>query len=175
MGSPDGLPEQLPAPRPGGHPRTRRATASPPPVHDPYVQSALHPFHHPLPRTHRPLGGTRHRLPPPRRLHPPPTQPRPRHVRQGGMTRTTPTSGARGNANPWTRCSPSAAATRALVGRCIASPSGPNGPGGSPRTDGCGWSHCAPSRGKPPQTAGDPTPHAPPPYNSAHTWWQPAS
>ena len=57
----------------------------------------------------------------------------------GGTTRATPTSGARGNANPWTRCSPSAAAARALVGRCIASPGGPNGPGGSPRTGGCGW------------------------------------
>ena len=32
-----------------------------------------------------------------------------------------------------------------------------------------------PSRGKPPQTAGDPPPHAPPPYNYAGTWWQPAS
>ena len=28
MGSPDGLPEQLPAPRPGGHPHPRRAAAS---------------------------------------------------------------------------------------------------------------------------------------------------
>ena len=93
----------------------------------------------------------------------------------GGTTRTTPTSGARGNANLWTRCSPSAAAARALVGRCIASPSGLNGPGGSPRTGGCGWSCCAPSRGKPPQTAGDPPPHAPPPYSSAHTTWQHAS
>ena len=77
--------------------------------------------------------------------------------------------------NSWTRCSPSAAATRALVGRCIASPSGPNGRGGSPPTDGCGWSRCACSRRKPPQTAGDPPPHAPPPYNYARTWWQPAS
>ena len=34
----------------------------------------------------------------------------------GGTSRTTPTSGARGNANPWTRCSPSATAARALVG-----------------------------------------------------------
>ena len=93
----------------------------------------------------------------------------------GGTTRTTPTSGACGNANPWTRCSPSAAAARALVGRCIASPSGPNGPGGSPRTGGCGWSRCAPSGGKPPQTTGDPPPKAPPPYSSARTWWQPAS
>ena len=33
----------------------------------------------------------------------------------------------------------------------------------------------APSRGKPSQTAGDPPPHAPPPYSSARTWWQPAS
>ena len=72
MGSPDGLPEQLPAPRPGGHPHPRRAAASPLNVHDPHVQSALHPLHHHLRRTHRPLGGTRHRLPPPRRLHPPP-------------------------------------------------------------------------------------------------------
>ena len=39
----------------------------------------------------------------------------------GGASRTTPTSGARGNANPWTRCPPSAAAARALIGRCIAS------------------------------------------------------
>ena len=37
-----------------------------------------------------------------------------------------PTSGARGNPHPWTRCSPSAAAARALVGQSIASPSGPN-------------------------------------------------
>ena len=105
---------------------------------------------------------------------PPPHNPG-RDTYARGETRTTPTSGARGNANPWTRCSPSAAAARALVGRCIASPSGPKGPGGSPRTGGCGWSRCAPSRGKPPQTAGDPPPHAPPPYSSAHTWWQPAS
>ena len=90
-----------------------------------------------------------------------PTQPRPRHVRQGGTSQTTPTSGARGNANPWTRCSPSAAAARALVGRCIASPSGPNGPGGSPQTGGCGGSRCAPSREKPPKTARDPPPQGP--------------
>ena len=45
MGSPDGLPEQLPAPRPGGHPHPRRATTSPLHVHDPHVQSALHPLH----------------------------------------------------------------------------------------------------------------------------------
>ena len=93
----------------------------------------------------------------------------------GGTSRTTPTSAARGNANPWTHCSPSAAAARALVGRCIASPSEPNGPGGSPQTAGCAGSRCAPSRGKPCQTAGDGPPHAPPPYSSAHTWWQPAS
>ena len=86
-----------------------------------------------------------------------------------------PTSGARGDASLWTRCSPSAAATRALVGRCIALPSGPNGPGGSSRTGGCERSRCAPSRGRPPLTAGDPPPHTPPPYSSAHTWWQPAS
>ena len=172
MGSPDGLPEQLPAPRPGGHPHPRRAAASPLHVHDPHVQSTLHPLHHHLRRTHRPLGGTRHRLPPPRRLHPPPQAPT---RTPGGTTRTTPTSRAHGNSNPRTRCSPSATATRPLVGRCIASPSGPNGPGESPRTDGCGWSRCAPSRGKPPQTAEDPPPHAPPPYNYARTWWQPAS
>ena len=105
---------------------------------------------------------------------PPPHSPGPDTYARG-TTWTTPTSGARGNANPWTRCSLSAAATRALVGRCIASPSGPNGPGGSPWTGGCGWSRCAPSRGKPPQTAVDPPPHAPPPYSSARTWWQPAS
>ena len=64
---------------------------------------------------------------------------------------------------------------RALVGRCIAWPSGANGPGGSPRTGGCGGSRCAPSRRKPPQTAGGQPLHAPPPYSSAHTWWQPAS
>ena len=93
----------------------------------------------------------------------------------GRTSRTTPTSGARGNASPWTRCSPSAAATRALVGRCIALPSGLSRPGGSPRTGGCGRSRCAPSKGRPPQTAGDPAPHDPPPYSSAHTGWQPAS
>ena len=65
--------------------------------------------------------------------------------------------------------------TRALVGQCIALPSGPSRPRGSPRTSGCGRSRCAPSRGSPPQTAGDPPPHAPPAYSSAHTWWQPAS
>ena len=52
MGSLDGLPEQLPAPRPGRHPHPRRAAASPLHVHDPHVQSALHPLHRPLPRTH---------------------------------------------------------------------------------------------------------------------------
>ena len=51
MGSPDGLPEQLPAPRPGGHPDPRRPAASPLHVHDSHVQSALHPLHQPLPRT----------------------------------------------------------------------------------------------------------------------------
>ena len=50
----------------------------------------------------------------------------------------SPTSGARRDASPWTRCSPSAAATRALVGQCIALPSGPSGPGGS-RTDRWLW------------------------------------
>ena len=79
----------------------------------------------------------------------------------GGTSRTTPTSRARGNANPWTRCSPSAAAAGALVGRCIASPSGPNRPGVSPRTGGCGGSHCAPSIGKPPKNRRGPTPRRP--------------
>ena len=79
----------------------------------------------------------------------------------GRTSRTTPTSGARGNASPWICCSPSAAATSALVGQCIALPSGPNGPGGSPQTGGCGRSRCAPSRGRPPRTARDPPP--PPP------------
>ena len=32
-----------------------------------------------------------------------------------------------------------------------------------------------PQQREAPQTAGDPPPHAPPPYSSAHTWWQPAS
>ena len=59
-------------------------------------------------------------------------------------------SGARGKASPWTRCSPSAAATRALIGRCIALPSGPNRHGRSPQTGACGRSRCAPSRGRPP-------------------------
>ena len=63
----------------------------------------------------------------------------------------------------WTRCSPSAAATRALVGRCIAWPSGPNRPWGSPQTGGCGRSRCAPSRGRPPEPQGTqpPAPHHP--------------
>ena len=51
MGSPFGLVEQLPAPRPGGHPHPRRPAAIPRHVHDSHVQSALHPLHHPLPRT----------------------------------------------------------------------------------------------------------------------------
>ena len=71
MGSPDGLPEQLQAPRPGGHPHPRQPAASPLQVHDPHVQCALHPLRHPIPRTNWPLGGARHRLPPPRRLRPP--------------------------------------------------------------------------------------------------------
>ena len=37
----------------------------------------------------------------------------------GWESRTTPTSGARGNASPWTRCSPSAAATRTLAPRLL--------------------------------------------------------
>ena len=32
-----------------------------------------------------------------------------------------------------------------------------------------------PQQREAPQTAGDSPPHAPPPYSSAHTWWQPAS
>ena len=100
MGSPDGLPEQLKAPRPGGHPRPRRPPASPLHVHDPHVQSALHPLRHPLPRTNWPLGGARHRLPPPRRLRPPCTQPRPRHVRQGGRAGRPPPLGHVGTQVP---------------------------------------------------------------------------
>ena len=143
MGSPDALPEQLPAARPGGHPQPRRPAANPLHVHDSHVQSA------PTPSS-------------------PPTTPPP-HTTQAstrtpeGTIGTIPTSGARGNANPWTRCSPSAAAARPLVGRCIASPSGPTGPGGSPRTGGCGWSRCAPAEGSPPKPQGThpPTPHHP--------------
>ena len=163
MGSPDDQPEQLQAPRPGRHPHPRRPAASPLHVHDPHVQSALHPLHHPLQRTNWPLGGARHQLPPPRRLRPPPDTTQASTRTQGTTSRTTPRSGARGNASPWTRCSPSAAATRALVGRCIALLSGLNGPGGSPRTGGCGRSRCAPSRGRPPQNAGThpATPHHP--------------
>ena len=85
MGSPDGLPEQLQAPRPGGHPRPRRPAASPLHVHDPHVQSALHPLRHPLPCTNWLLGGARHRLPPPRQLRPPP--PPPPHI--SGLDRYT--------------------------------------------------------------------------------------
>ena len=92
----------------------------------------------------------------------PPTHTTQASTRTPGRTsRTTPTSGALGKASPWTRCFPSAAAARALVGRCIALPSGHNGPGGSPRTGACGRSHCAPSRGRPPRTAGDPPPPRP--------------
>ena len=43
---------KLPAPRSGGHPQPRRPAANPLHVHDSHVQSALHPLHHPLPRTH---------------------------------------------------------------------------------------------------------------------------
>ena len=92
---------------------------------------------------------------------PPPAQARPRHVHQGGRAGQLPPLGHVGDASPWTRCSSSVAATRALVGRCIALQSGPNGPGGSPRTGGCGRSCCAPSRGRPHRTAGDPTPLCP--------------
>ena len=88
---------------------------------------------------------------------PPPAQPRPRTRTPGRTSRTTPTSGARGNASPWTHCSPSAAATRALVGRCIALPSGPNRPGGSPRTGGCGRSRCAPQQREAPTNHRGPT------------------
>ena len=42
---------KFPAQRPGGHPHIRRPAASPFHVHDSHVQSALHPLHHPLPRT----------------------------------------------------------------------------------------------------------------------------
>ena len=74
-----------------------------------------------------------------------------------------PTSGARGNASPWTHCSPSAAATRALVGRCIALPSGRNGPGGSPRTGGAEGHAVPPAEGGPPKPkeTHPPTPHHP--------------
>ena len=71
---------------------------------------------------------------------------------------TTPTSGARGSAGLWTCCSPSAAATRTSARRCIALPNGPNRPGRSPRSAGCGRSHCVSSRGRPPRTAWDPPP-----------------
>ena len=174
MGSPDGLPQQLPAPRPGGHPHPDEQQPAP----STYM-TLMYNLHYTLstttydaPTDHWVVHGTDSLLP--ADYTPPPHDPGPDTYARG-KTRTTPTSGARGSPNPWTRCSASAAATRALVGRCIASPSGPNGPGGSPRTDGCGWSRCAPSRGKPPQTAVDPPPHAPPPYNYARTWWQPAS
>ena len=50
---------------------------------------------------------------------------------------------------------------QALVGRCIALPSGPNGPGGAPRTGGCERSRCARSRGRPPQNRRGPTPPRP--------------
>ena len=40
MGSPDGLPEQLQAPRPWGRPHPRRPAASPLEVRDPHVQSS---------------------------------------------------------------------------------------------------------------------------------------
>ena len=174
MGSSDDLPEQLQAPRPRGHPQPRQPAASPLHVHDPHVQSALHPLQHPLRRTNWPLGGARHRLAPPRRLRPPPpTQPRLTRTPER-TSRMTPKSGARANTSPWTRRSSSAAATRALVGRFIALPSGPNGPGVSPLTGGCGRSRCAPSREGPPRTAEDPPPNASPPYSSALTWWQPA-
>ena len=160
MGRPDGQLEQLQAPRPGGRPHPRRPAASALHVHGPHVQSTLHPLHHPLQSTNWPLVGARHRLPPPRRLHPPPTAQTTTRT-PGGTRRTTPTSGARGNASSWTRCSPSTAATRALVGRCIALPRGPNGRWGSPRTDGCGRSRCAPSRGRPPPNRRGPVPPRP--------------
>ena len=107
-------------------------------------------------------------------LSSPPTGPPPNTTqaptRTPGRTRlTTPTSGVRENASPWTPCSPSSAATRALVARCIALTSGPNGPGGSPQTGGCGRSPCTPSRGRPPQTTRDPPPRAPLTYSSACT------
>ena len=144
-------------------------------VHDPHVQSALQPPHHPLPRTscHWVVHGTDSLLP--ANYAPPPHTTQASTRTPGGTSRTTPTSGARGNASPWTRCSTSAAATRALVGRCIALASGPNGPGGCPGTGGCGRSRCAPSRVRPPRTARDQPLHAPPPYSSVRTWWQPAS
>ena len=163
MGSPDGLPGQLQAPRPGGHPHPRRPAASPLQVHDPHVQSALHPLRHPLPRTNWPLGGARHRLPPPRRLRPPPHTTQASTRTPGRTSRTTLKSGARGNASPWTRCSPSAAATRALVGRCIALPSGPNGRE-DPHRPVAVEGHAAPAaEGGPPEPQGThpPTPQHP--------------
>ena len=51
----------------------------------------------------------------------------------------------------------------------------PASPGGSPQNGGCGRSRCALSKGRPPRTAGDPPPHAPPPYSFTSTSWQPAS
>ena len=62
---------------PGDDPTPRRPAASPLHVHDRHVQSALHPLHHPVPRTNWPLGGARPQLPPPRRLRPPPHNPVP--------------------------------------------------------------------------------------------------
>ena len=66
-----------------------------------------------------------------------------------------------GGAGPWTSCSPSAAATRALAGRCTVLLKVPNGPGRFLQSSGRGGSSCVTSRGKPPRTARDPPPYAP--------------
>ena len=91
-------------------------------------------------------------------LDPPPRTTRPPTRTPERTSRTTPTSGAQWSAGPWRLCSSSAAPTRTLARRCIALPNGPNGPGTSPRSGGCGRSNCVPSKGRPPRTAWDPPP-----------------
>ena len=127
MGRPDGLPEQLQGPSPGRRPHPRKTAAA----RSTYmtvmynIQYTLSTTHYHAPTGDWVVYGTDSL--PPCRLRPPPHNPGPStYTRMTSLT--TQTSGACRSANPWTRCSPSAAETRALAGRCITLPSGPNGP-----------------------------------------------